>query len=301
MRVLGIDLGGTEIKGGVFTSQGELLGSRRSSTPVRKGKGAVLDSLNELIDDLISKYGAVDGIGLASAGRVNAETGVIVYATDNLPGWNNLRLKERLEEAYYMPVMVDNDVNAALLGELWKADQNYGSSVVMLTLGTGVGGAALLNGNLIRGSHWHGNEWGHVVLIPGGRQCNCGRKGCIEQYLSGTALLRSANEVSGVSFSNGDEVFRAYANGEFGVQDPVNDFIDLLGTVIANISVIYDPESVILGGGLIISKSVWFDKLAASLKEIDIPAQVYPAQFVNDSGFRGAARLILNRLEDGES
>ncbi|HEX7063682.1 MAG TPA: ROK family protein [Bacillales bacterium] len=297
MRIIGLDIGGTELKGGVITGEGDCLGFLKLPTPRNEGKKGVLNAIQTLINSLQEKYGSCDGIGVATAGRVNINTGIVVYATENLPDWENLKLKQVLEQTYRVPVMVDNDVNAGLLGELWHPPEQYGDSVVMLTLGTGVGGAALIDGKVVRGRNWRGNEWGHVVLVPGGHQCNCGQKGCIEQYLSGTALLRATNERTGEHFKHGSDVFNSYSEGDPRVRGIVTEFLESLAIVISNISVIYDPDSIILGGGMIYSKAAWWEDFMNVLEDKEIPNPVYPAHLENHAGLIGAGKLIIDRLE----
>ncbi|HEU5141315.1 MAG TPA: ROK family protein [Bacillales bacterium] len=297
MRVIGLDIGGTELKGGMVTSKGECLGSLRIPTPHDEGNKGVLKAIHTLINRLNEQYGPYDGIGVATAGRVNIHTGVVVYATENLPGWKNLRLKQDLERVHHVPVMVDNDVNAGLVGELWNPPEEYGDSVVMLTLGTGVGGAASIGGKLVRGRNWNGNEWGHVVLVPGGRECNCGQRGCIEQYLSGTALLRAINEKESRNITHGSDVFKHFTEGNAVARLVVEEFLEYLAIVISNISVIYDPDSIIIGGGMIHSKDFWWANLIDLLREKGIQNEIYPAHFGNHAGVRGAGKLIVDYLE----
>ena len=146
----------------------------------------------------------INGIGIGSAGRINIETGVVEYATDNLPGWHGFPLQTWVEEHYEIPTVVDNDANTALLGELYFSDQLFHQqNTVMLTIGTGVGGANYFFGQIVRGAHHQSGEWGHMVLYPEGRPCNCGKSGCAEQYLSGTAIRAQAEKVTGLVFEHG--------------------------------------------------------------------------------------------------
>jgi len=289
-RVIGIDIGGTKILGGIVEEDGTLLKVKRVDTQAQKGKETILANLFRLIDDLIAE-GSIDGIGVGSAGRIDHKRGVVVYATDNLPGWTGLALKDVLEDRYGVEVAVDNDVNAAVLGEMWLgAGRNY-RNILMMTIGTGVGGAVVADGKLIRGSSWSAGEIGHMILYPEGKQCNCGQKGCLEQYISGTALYRRYNELSkDLKIGNARQVFELYRQKEEIAVKVVNEFIKVLAISIISIRNVLDPEVFIIGGGVVESKDLWWDDLKASLGS---GINIVSAELSNKATMFGAARLVL--------
>jgi ROK family. len=194
-KVIGIDIGGTKILGGVIGSNGDLIKFKETSTDAYLGRDHILKKLFGVLDDLFDTD--IEGIGIGSAGRINFNTGEVIYATDNLPGWTGINLKEIISQKYKTKTIVENDVNAAIVGENWLGSAKSFKDVLMITLGTGVGGAIILDGKLIRGSHFSAAEIGHTILYPDGKRCNCGQNGCVEQYISGTAIYKRYNEIAG--------------------------------------------------------------------------------------------------------
>lgn len=265
-------------------------------TQAELGREAILGALYHVIDRLLVGTTKVEGIGVGTAGRVNTSTGQVIYATDNLPGWHGLQLQQLLESRYKLPVSVDNDANTALLGEHWLGLEKRVDDLCMLTLGTGVGGANMIQGQLQRGHYYQGGEWGHLLLAAGGRPCNCGLHGCIEQYLSGTALVRDARERTGEPYTHGQEVFEAASGGDAKAREVVTQYVDWLALAIHQVAVSVNPELVLIGGGVIHSKHLWWQQLLERLEHYRIPVGVGAAQLGNQAGSIGAARLIFNEL-----
>ncbi|MDR0270398.1 ROK family protein [Paenibacillus sp.] len=296
VKVIGIDIGGTSVKGMVITGSGRLLDQEKTPTEAKQGKERILANIKSLLDRLLARHADIRGIGIGTAGRVNVQTGEIVFATDNLPGWQGSNLKEYFEKAYNLPVFVDNDANTALVGEAWLGAGMDVDDVTMLTLGTGVGGANMIGSELYRGIHWNGGEWGHTILVPNGRPCNCGLHGCIEQYLSGTALVQLAKEASGQHYESGMEVLDDYLKEQPQIVEVMKQYVSHLAVVANNIHVGLNPQAIILGGGLIDSKQIWWPLFAQAMADMKLDVDVRPAQLGNEAGAIGAAKLILEYL-----
>lgn len=301
MYVIGVDIGGTTIKGLLVNEELETIHKTIVPTRASLGKEIILSSLKEVIDELLQHSPELPGgIGIGSAGRINFQTGEVIYATENLHGWHGFPLKSWLENRYHLPAIVDNDANTALLGELilggrLPAEQH----TIMLTLGTGVGGANYFFGRMVRGAHHQSGEWGHTVLYPHGRSCNCGKQGCIEQYLSGSALKKEAERRTGRMFSKGEEIFQQWKS-DMEIKAVVQQFINDLTLVVENISTSIDPDQVILGGGVVDSRDYWWPDLLRILKEREVKTQVKAASHMNVSGMYGAAYLALKQREESE-
>lgn len=292
MKVIGIDIGGTKILGGIISTNGNLLKFKETPTQAKLGREVILKNLFNTIDELIDED--TKGIGIGSAGRINFDTGVVEYATDNLPGWTGCKLKEILEKKYKIPVVVDNDVNAAAIGEMWLGSGKGYKSMLVMTIGTGVGGAIIYNGELIRGASWSAGEIGHMILYPEGRQCNCGQRGCLEQYASGTAIYKEYNELLGEEkVSSAKEVFELYKENDDIAMKVINSFIKSLSLSILSLKNIIDPEVFIIGGGVIGSKDLWWDKLKIIL---GMDVNVVPANLGVRATMFGAAKLILDAI-----
>ena len=296
MKAIGIDIGGTSIKGIVADQDGRIVGETKQATDAAKGKDCILANVKDVIWQLLEQHPDSEGIGIGTAGRVNVNTGEIVYATNNLPGWQGSNLKEEIESVFHRRVCVDNDANTALIGECWLGAGAGCSDVTMLTLGTGVGGANRIGGKIVRGAQWNGGEWGHVILVPDGRPCNCGQRGCIEQYISGTAFVQTATEAAHIQFPSGVEVFEAYEKGHSAVTSVLNQFIDYLTVVIHNIHLGINPQTILLGGGMVDSKSMWWDMLEERVERLGLHISISAAKLGNQAGSIGAAKMVWERL-----
>ncbi len=297
MKVIGIDIGGTSIKGLAVDENGVILGQSRTATDASQGKDHIVEKVRETIRVLLDQHPDAEAIGIGTAGRVNTITGQVVYATANLPGWQGFNIKDWVESEFRLPTAVDNDANTALLGEQWQGAGKDLSDIVMLTLGTGVGGANMIGGELVRGADWNGGEWGHVVLIPGGHPCNCGRQGCIEQYLSGTALVRLASEAAEHAYSSGQEVLAEFQRGNLRIVEVMERYVFHLALVLHNLHIGINPQSIVLGGGLIHAKELWWDSLMEQFKDMRAPeVDVRPALLGNQAGAIGAAKLAFSMM-----
>lgn len=293
-RYIGVDIGGTEIKGLVVDEAGEAWGEAKRATDALKGRDHILGSLEALLRELLDREPNARAIGIASAGRINAETGDVAYATANLPGWQGVRLARRVTAAFGLPAFADNDANAALLGEAWLGAGTGHRNLAMLTLGTGVGGAYMAEGRLIRGSRWSAGEFGHFVLVPGGRPCNCGKRGCAEQYISGTALLRLGEETTGRVYRHGAELIMDAARGIPGARRSLERFIADLAIMLGNIATSLDPEKIIVGGGVIHSRELWWPLLLDRLQAEGLEELPAAAELGNRAGCFGAAKLAMD-------
>jgi len=289
-KVIGIDIGGTKILGGVIGSNGDLIKFKETSTDAYLGRDHILKKLFGVLDDLFDTD--IEGIGIGSAGRINFNTGEVIYATDNLPGWTGINLKEIISQKYKTKTIVENDVNAAIVGENWLGSAKSFKDVLMITLGTGVGGAIILDGKLIRGSHFSAAEIGHTILYPDGKRCNCGQNGCVEQYISGTAIYKRYNEIAGSNLVNSaKDVFDLCMKNDKMSKLVVDEFVKSLSLLIFNIRNFIDPEIIILGGGVTNSKDLWWEYLKSQIK-CDLNISI--AGLNNFSTVYGAAKLILN-------
>ncbi|MGM1022666.1 MAG: ROK family protein [Bacillota bacterium] len=304
-RVIGIDIGGTSVKAAVVARDGAVLDEIRLDTDASRGRDWVLSRISEAVEGLkrslrdISTIGNNDigALGIATAGRVNVESGEVVYATDNLPGWQGTHLVTWARENLALRAVADNDANAALLGEAWQGAGRGKRRLVMLTLGTGVGGAYMEDGLLCRGAHWSGGDWGHSILFPRGLPCNCGKKGCAEQYVSGSALLRRAREYTGIQYRSGVEIMKEAAHSHPKALQVLDDYTADLAVLLVNISVTLDPEAIIVGGGVADAGEVWWPLLEKHLQQLGVQTEVSRALLGNRAGIIGAGRLAFELVD----
>ncbi|SDJ25650.1 ROK family protein [Salimicrobium halophilum] len=292
---IGVDIGGTKILGVAADEHGTVLSRVSTDTFLDKGSDAVMTSLLDLIRQLLICRD-VEAIGIGSAGRIDVKKGIVHYATPNVPGWSGVQLLERVEEAFGVPVFVDNDVKAAAAGEaLFGAGKDF-RSFMMLTLGTGLGGAVVENGKLMRGSHFSAGEVGHMILYPGGHPCNCGQNGCLEQYVSGTALVNTYNRSdSSVVCRDGEHFFQLVKDGDDVALDTLERFVDDLAVALVTLTHVVDPEAFVVGGGLLETSEFWWERLCERYEEMANPAvlplRLVPARLGSEAGAVGAAWL----------
>jgi glucokinase len=304
--LLGIDIGGTKIAAGlVDAATGKVLLSQRIPTQASEGGEAVLERAIEMARTMVGE-GVLKGIPLPSAigvgagGQIDPSTGVVLSATDILPGWAGTPLLMLIEEAFGLPVAVDNDVNALGSGEsLFGAGQGC-LNVVFLALGTGVGGAIITNGELYHGSRGAGGELGHLILYPDGPSYGSdGERGTLEYYTNGAALVRCYAEAGGNPLLDGLSI------GTEARQDPngpaakaVQRVGEALGIGIATLANIFDPDKFIIGGGMAELGELLLEPARVVLMERGLPVVRYTpvvcAGLGPDASIVGAASLALS-------
>jgi glucokinase len=261
---IGVDVGGTKVLGGVVDESGNVLKTARRDTP-REGGSLLNQAIADVAKELMQEY-SVQSIGVSAAGFVSSDRKRML-ATPNIAGWNGVNLDDELTRLIGVSVVIENDANAAAWGES-KFGAGIGmKNVLMLTVGTGIGGGIIAGGVLHRGAFGIAAEIGHIRVVPDGLLCGCGARGCFEQYGSGTALLRHARELIAADPSSakellsrdngtieglsGSSITEAARDGDLLALAAFARTGDWLGAGIASLSVILDPECVIIGGGVI--------------------------------------------------
>lgn len=296
-NVVAIDLGGTKLSASLLNEAGSVLQTHTEPTE-QAGRSALLAQLAAAIQRL-GRGQEVLAVGLGSPGFIDTERGVVIMAT-NLNGWTQTDVKDSLEQMTGLPVAVMNDANAAALGEAWLGAGKNRQSFVMLTLGTGVGGAIFhRQSGVWLGSNHQGGEFGHSILYPGGRPCPCGQFGCVDQYLSGKAIQSAYQVLSGQDCAC-EQIFQSAADGQPLAVQIVQDFARDLATHLISLQNIIDPEIFILGGGLATAHSVWGDLLDKQLRQLTGPGSVVRWQLTETgalAGLLGAGRLAWELVE----
>jgi glucokinase len=296
---LGIDIGGTKVAGGVVTGDGRVLATARRATP-----GASVSDTEDAIVAVVEELatgadGEVGGVGIGAAGWFD-RTGDTVLFSPHL-AWRNSTLRRDLAERLRRPLWVGNDADAAAWAEYRFGAARGADLALMITLGTGIGGGIVLDGRLQRGSHGVAGEWGHMRVVPDGRLCACGNRGCWERYASGTALAQTAREVAGASRAaagrllelvdgdperlTGEVVAAAAAAGDPLALELVADVGQWLGQGIADLAAILDPEVVVIGGAV------------SKLGELVLaPARERLDRSLPGRGFRPGPRVVVAEL-----
>jgi len=307
VHAIGIDIGGTKIAGALVDANGAILRSDRvptEATDPREIEDAVVAMVRGLADGE-----EVVAAGVAAAGFIDAEQSTVHYAPNI--NWRNEPFRSKLEARLDMPILIENDANAAGWAEFRFGAGRPFRDMVMLTIGTGVGGAIVAGGRLFRGGFGAAAELGHLRLVPDGLPCGCGAHGCIEQYGSGRALLRIANEYAdagGVGLGlaaartrkgklTGKEVGRLILAGDGGALAALRQVGGALGQACASLGAVLDPQVFVFGGGVAAAGDLLLEPIRMSFLE-HLPARGYHpepefviAQLVNDAGVVGAADL----------
>jgi len=315
--VVGVDLGGTKIAVGLFTSEGKLTLQHLQPTRAQEGPQAVIEGLRQAIVRIVSQAGIdfsqLKGIGLAAAGAIDSHNGVVTLSP-NLPGWRNIPLRQIMKDSLGVTTYLTNDANAAALGEyLFGAGQNV-ANLVYVTVSTGIGGGIIINGEVYEGVSGAAGEVGHMTIDINGPACNCGSNGCLETLASGAALAREAGRhieagegVAILEASGGDlaqvsakTVFLAAQQGDRLAGELIRQTGCYLGVGLANLVNIFNPELIIIGGGLSNMGERLLEPARGVMRErayqISASAvRIVPAVLGNDSGLIGAAAWVLRQ------
>jgi glucokinase len=313
VHAIGIDIGGTKIAGAVVTDEGEIVAEQREATPAGDA-----DAIVDAVVDMISRLSAgtdVVAAGVAAPGFIDAAQSTVYY-TPNIP-WRNEPLRARLLDRLDLDITVDNDANAAGWAEFRFGAGRLYSDMTVLTIGTGVGGAIVTEDKLFRGGFGAGAEIGHLRVVPNGLPCGCGARGCIEQYGSGRALLRMANEIAdvggiGLALADartesgaltGDQVGGLIAAGDPGALQALRQLGGWLGEACASLAAVLDPQIFVFGGGVASAGDLLLDPIREAFVS-HLPARGYhpepvfaTAELVNNAGVVGAADLARIHAE----
>ncbi|MBO4904585.1 MAG: ROK family glucokinase [Lachnospiraceae bacterium] len=309
-KVFGVDIGGTTVKMGLFTADGELLD--KWEIPTRKeDDGAhilpdIAASIKERMEKDELKPEDVTGLGISVPGPVD-DNGV-VHRCVNL-GWGQFDIDEEMKKHIDLPVFAGNDANAAALGEAWKGGGKGCRNVVVVTLGTGVGGGIIVNGKILSGSHGSGGEIGHIHMKDDETQkCGCGNTGCLEQYASATGIARLATEklksdsrpstMREARNINAKVVFDAAKAGDELATEVTEEFGEILGKGLSNVADVINPELFVIGGGVSKAGQIVIDLVQKNYKKYVFHGsrgtEFALATLGNDAGIYGSAKLVLD-------
>lgn len=272
MRILAFDIGGTFIKYAICDENFNLTDKNKVPTDAEKGGQALI----EKIIDIILSYDDIDRVAISTAGQVDSENGIVVYSTDNIPYYTGMMVKKLIENKTKIPTFVENDVNAAALGEAKFGAAKGENDFICLTYGTGIGGAIFLNGKLYKGSSSSAAELGHMIVHAGGRQCTCGGEGCYECYASAKALINNVNKVSDKPL-DAFQIFEKENIEKPEIRSEVDKWIDEIIIGLINIIYTFNPPLIVLGGGImnedyiidLIDRKI-YSKLMDNFKNVNI-------------------------------
>lgn len=288
MNILAIDIGGTMIKYGLVSSDGEILSTDKIETEAEKG----LENILNKIDNIFKRYKENNPVGIAvsGTGQINGIIGKVIGGNPIIPNWIGTNLVKILEKKYNLPAVLENDVNCVALGEKWIGAGKDLSNFICLTIGTGIGGGIILNNQLFRGENFVAGEFGHTLI----------KKGEFEQFASTTALIRLVKERTG-KILNGKEIFDLEKKEIVEYQEVISEWIENLTDGLSSIVYCFNPANIILGGGVIEQgeplinriKNSLFKKIGPQFKE---KLNIIQAKLGNNAGMIGASYLLLEKF-----
>jgi glucokinase len=310
---VGVDVGGTKVLGGVVDASGRVLATSRRDTP-REGGNELTRTIAEVALELMQSH-SVSAVGVSAAGFVSSDRKTML-ATPNIADWNGVQLDLELTKLIGLPVVIENDANAAAWGEAKFGAGRNQAHMMMLTIGTGVGGGIVVNSELYRGAFGIAAEFGHLRVVPDGHLCGCGARGCFEQYASGSALRRHAREAISASpdlarnlLARGDgtidgltgqAITEAARDGDSVALAAFQTTAQYLGAGIASLAVLLDPSCVVIGGGVIDAGEILLAPTREAMKRYMPFAGKHPypeivaAELGNEAGLVGVADLARN-------
>ncbi len=289
-----IDIGGTGVKYGIVTNEGDILSSGQFPTTDYNDISDLLEKIYELITP-----NEISGIAISCTGKIDEKTGVIVGGVKIMENWIGTPLKAIFEEKFKLPVYVNNDVKCVGLSELWLGAGKSTDSFMCIAVGTGIGGAIIDNGKLVSGENNFAGEIGHTILEFDGLPCKCGKKGCFEQYGSMNALIRFTEAETGCKL-NGKEIFTKALDGDKIYIEIIEKWIEHIARGIANAIILLNPKTIVIGGAVSVQKEMFLDKLELAIKKYLLPeyedVNFMPATNFNNSGMLGAVYGLNNLI-----
>lgn len=313
---IGIDLGGTNVVSGLVKVEGDdysIIAKESTPTRVDDGEDAIIGDMISITNNILNKANIsiddITSIGIGSPGAVDSDAGIVKYA-NNLK-WNNVKLRERIQTEFSKPTFIGNDANVASYGEYVAGAGRGYSSLVAITLGTGVGGGVIIDGKILTGFNFAGAELGHICVVRNGRECTCGRKGCFETYSSATGLINSTKEAmegnkstkmwelcsNDLTKVDGKTAFDGMRAGDTVAKTVVDEYIGFLATGITDVINIFQPEVLCIGGGIckegdtLLKPIIELVSKENFVKDKANQTKIVVAELGNDAGVIGASLL----------
>lgn len=311
-KYIGIDIGGTAVKIGLVTEDGTIGQEQTFSvnfdgyeTPILE---TVIKSSQKFLGDLEISTEEIAGIGVSATGSVDTKNGVIAGSAGHIKNWEGSRIREEMEAQFQTPVYVLNDANAAALGEMWLGAAKGKQDVIVMTVGTGIGGGVIVNSKVLLGASGFGGEIGHSTIMCEGETCSCGNQGCLEHYGSTTALVRQVKKaVEAGEFPelqakeiNGKVIFELAKNGNQKMLALLDRWMDYLSAGLVGLVHIFNPELILIGGGVSAQKKLFIEPLQEKVCKKVMPSfaknlTLKAAELKNDAGLVGAVYYCMQQ------
>jgi glucokinase len=313
---IGIDLGGTAIKYALVNMMGQIYKESQRPSNAQSESKIILhhlkDAILEMKDYAFNLGYSVNAIGLGSPGCVDINKGLLMGSTPNFRYWKDIAIAQELSAVTNLPVFVDNDANLMALGETKFGAGVGAKQVICITVGTGIGGGIIIDGKLYRGFTFAGAELGHMSIVADGLPCNCGGKGCLEQYASASAIIRFFKQYGLQDKLKMDKerldvkhIFELFKKGDKTAARAIEECTHYLGIGLANFINIFNPELIIIGGGVAEAGDIFIDMVNRSAFQYAMAkakenVRIVPAKLGNKAGFLGAAIYAFECIHDRE-
>ena len=307
-RYIGIDIGGTAVKIGYVTDEGELLATFSERVDYDHYQTPIIVTVKNAVDHFLSvehiTLADLSGFGVSATGQIDVRKGIVSGAAGHIPNWVGTPIAQIFSDCYHLPVSVANDADCALMGECWLGTARGYRDVVMVTIGTGVGGGILTDGRLLTGATGIAGELGHFPIRADGELCSCGNRGCYEKYASTTALVNSVRNRSGElvpdispDHIDGRLIFDRINSGDAALQTVVSDWITSISSGIIGLVHIFNPQLVLIGGGVSRQEKAFIAPLRKQIFSSAMPGfckklAVEAASLGNNAGLLGAVACL---------
>ena len=301
--ILSIDIGGTAVKMGLVNREGSVHARHEASVCYDNYQTPILTTvIREAQAFLAREHAVIEGIGVSATGQVDDRIGAVIGTNGKIPHYQGSQIKLEMEQIFGVPVFALNDANAAALGECFAGRARGVENVLMITLGTGVGGGIVLGGKIFGGTRGIAGELGHIPLYADGIPCTGGSRGCYESYAATTALVRLAKEATGEEEMNGRIIFARAAEGDEVMLSILDRWISDIAAGIVGLVHTFNPQMVLIGGGVSTQENLLINPLRERILKTAMPRfaeglQIEAATLGNDAGMIGAAKFYLDHME----
>jgi glucokinase len=311
---IGLDLGGSSIKFALATETGEILKTGYQASDANADKSEILENLYKSVCEMKSFARSndlhVDVVGVGTPGNVDLKTGMLMGSTPNFKNWKDINISKELGQKCELPVFVDNDANLMALGEARFGTGIGFNNLICVTVGTGIGGGIIINGELYRGAFYAGGELGHTLVETNGIRCNCGGKGCLEMYASATAIIREFKKHAvEIGFKTDDKkidvayIYNLYHKNNKAARQAIDEAIHYLGRGLASVINLFNPHAIIIGGGVADAGDIYINEVRKTAFEYAMPmpkknVRILGAKLGNQAGFLGAISFAFTQLKE---
>ncbi|WP_067839640.1 ROK family protein [Amphibacillus sediminis] len=302
MYAIGIDIGGTKVAIAIVNQSGQIISQDKLATDLSIAPVQMIERINLAVEQQLATYSIdrdqIAGIGIGAPGPLNSKEGIIT-SPPNLKNWINIPIVEQIKQFFKLPVRLENDANAAALAEKWLGAAQANHDFIYMTISTGIGAGIYANGQLITGSRGNAGDFGHTVIDPSFGQCICGQYGCLEHIASGTAIARKGTELAGVQLSTA-EVFARYQQNDPILTPFIESVIRVLGIACTTLINTFDPEKIVIGGGVSKVGDVLFKGMKQYVRKYALNPEgretaIVPALLDQNAGVIGAAALFFQQ------